>query len=804
MILNDIKISFKIGTGIAIVAMLSVAVGVIGYYGIVTLADGTQETEITHATAQELTAARMETERYVRTPDETTAGNVLSHLAETRALLDQLTDKDADGMALRTRAESAVDTFEENFATMQAVTAEQESINHDLNLMIGLILSAAEGILSDQKMNVGFAQTNANNAKKTQSVSFQAFTMMTAIRDGVRKAETQAKIFQYAWLPEAVEATDFLIVEMIAGTGVLTGLGGEGEYKEAAKQITAAANAYHAAFRLMVENTGGYQESQAALGKLEEFRKLVDALASDQRYAFDKATAKAESAARELVQRQTTAQEAYSLIVNVEQLNRLKSDFSSLTTEEEINAHLLEVQARLKVIEETSAQLIDMTEDEVAKMNAEDAVAAAGRYYTSYQSMIEAARKTHAAGNAVATATVSLSEVMAELNTESVEHLSEIRDNSMTLMIGGVVLALVIAGALGVMTQVTVVSPITRLSGSMRTLANGENSVDVPGADRGDEVGDMAKTVEVFKANGLEKQRLEQEQADSEARAAEDKRKATEELATTFEQSVMGVLSRVGEATGQMRQAVSSMLQSASQTSSSSDDAAHASQQASDNVQAVAAAAEQLAATVAEVSRQIATCVEVAGDAQSSAVETDQSIQELAQSADRIGAAVRLISEVAEQTNLLALNATIEAARAGEAGKGFAVVANEVKALASQTGKATEEISDLVREIQGSTGDAVSRIKHIAETAEKVTEVISSVAAAMEEQGAATSEIARNAEGAAESTSQVVGNMGSVQQQAGSTGSLAEGLMEEVGDLDGGARDLSDAVNGFLQKIRAA
>lgn len=804
MILNDIKISFKIGTGIGIVAMLSVAVGAIGFFGLVTLADGTQETEITHATAQELTSARMEIERYVRTADDSTASNVQSHLTETRALLDQLTDESAEGMALRARAESAVDTFEANFATMQAVTAEQASINQDLNLIIGLILSAAEGVLSDQQMNVGFAQTNANNAKKTQSVSFQAFTMMTAFRDGVRKAETQAKIFQYAWLPEAVEATDFLIVEMIAGTGFLTSLGGAGEYKDAAKQITAAANEYHAAFKLMVENTGGYQESQAALAKLEEFRKLVDNLAADQSYAFDKATAKAESAARELVQRQTTAQEAYSLIVNVERLHRLKSDFTSLTTQEEFDAHLLDVEARLKAIEETATLLIDLTDDEIAKMNAEDAAAAAGRYLASYQSMIESTLKAQAAGDAVATATASLSAVMAELNTESVEQLSEIRDNSMTLMAGGVILVLVIAVGLGFMTQRMVVRPISRLSGAMQTLADGENSVDVPGADRGDEIGSMAKTVEVFKANGLEKERLEREQADLEARSEAEKRKATEALATTFEQSVMGVLTRVGESTVQMRQAVSSMLRSASETSSSTDGAANASQQASDNVQAVAAAAEQLAATVAEVSRQITTCVDVANDAQSSALETDQSIQELASAAERIGDAVRLISDVAEQTNLLALNATIEAARAGEAGKGFAVVANEVKALASQTGKATEEISDLVREIQGSTGNAVSRIKHIAQTAGKVTEVISSVAAAMEEQGAATSEIARNAEGAADSTSQVVGNMGSVREQAGSTGSLAEELMEDVGELDGGAKELSDAVNGFLRKIRAA
>ena len=146
--------------------------------------------------------------------------------------------------------------------------------------------------------------------------------------------------------------------------------------------------------------------------------------------------------------------------------------------------------------------------------------------------------------------------------------------------------------------------------------------------------------------------------------------------------------------------------------------------------------------------------------------KSEVTVTELANAANRIGEVVGLINTIAAQTNLLALNATIEAARAGEAGKGFAVVASEVKSLATQTARATEGITAQVTAIQGSTQEAVDTIKGIGQIIDKMSEIATTVAAAVEEQGAATAEIARNIQQAASGTQNVSNNIVGVSNAA--------------------------------------
>jgi methyl-accepting chemotaxis protein len=312
---------------------------------------------------------------------------------------------------------------------------------------------------------------------------------------------------------------------------------------------------------------------------------------------------------------------------------------------------------------------------------------------------------------------------------------------NMMLMIGAAILVAIIVA--GVLFARTITRPIARLSGTMNQLAKGQLDVDIEGADGKDELGDMARAVDVFKQNAIERQRLEGQSA-AEAKAQADRQKRIEELITHFRTSVGDALELVTQNSTQMTNTANMLNDIANNTSGQAGDAANASKEASTNVKAVAAAAEELAASIEEISRQVSKTNTIVNSAAEAAQLTNGRVTRLADAAQKIGDVVALIQDIAEQTNLLALNTSIEAARAGEMGKGFAVVATEVKSLANQTASATEEISNQIREIQDSTKDAVAAIEQIAGTMTEVTQYTTSIASAVEEQGAATAEISQS------------------------------------------------------------
>jgi methyl-accepting chemotaxis protein len=221
-------------------------------------------------------------------------------------------------------------------------------------------------------------------------------------------------------------------------------------------------------------------------------------------------------------------------------------------------------------------------------------------------------------------------------------------------------------------------------------------------------------------------------------------------------------------------------------------------------VQSVASATEELGSSVNEISRQVQESSRIAIDAVKQAENTDGRIVQLSHAAGRIGEVVKLITAVAEQTNLLALNATIEAARAGEAGRGFAVVASEVKALAAQTAKATDEIGTQIAGMQSATQDAVVSIKEISQTIGRISEIATTIASAVEEQGAATQEISRNVQQAAQGTSQVAGNISDVNDGASETGSASAQVLASARSLSSDSNHLRLEVDKFLATVRAA
>ncbi|MGV7219070.1 methyl-accepting chemotaxis protein [Bradyrhizobium sp. UFLA05-112] len=368
----------------------------------------------------------------------------------------------------------------------------------------------------------------------------------------------------------------------------------------------------------------------------------------------------------------------------------------------------------------------------------------------------------------------------------------------------GICAALVLFGS-WLMSFLTIARPIRALTAAMDKLAGGDFSVVLPGLGRKDEVGGVAAAVEKFKIVSEQKARDEAEAKTKQEQIAAAQRKAEmHRLASSFESAVGEIVDTVSSAATELEASASTLTSTAERAQELTTMVAAASEEASTNVQSVASATEELSSSITEISRQVQQSARVANEAVGQARTTTERVSELSKAATRIGDVVELINTIAGQTNLLALNATIEAARAGEAGRGFAVVASEVKALAEQTAKATGEIGQQISGIQTATQESVSAIRDISDTIEKLSEISSTIAAAVEEQGAATQEISRNVQQAAQGTHQVSSNITDVQRGAGETGSASTQVLAAAQSLAGDSNRLKLEVGRFLDTVRAA
>jgi methyl-accepting chemotaxis protein len=364
------------------------------------------------------------------------------------------------------------------------------------------------------------------------------------------------------------------------------------------------------------------------------------------------------------------------------------------------------------------------------------------------------------------------------------------------LSAGGTVLGLVLAFLLAR----SIIRPVSGMTSAMTQLAAGDTGSEVPARDDADEIGEMARAVEVFRQQAIENVRLATER-ETEQAAKERRQTAMDRHTRDFGNSVSGVMESFMSAAASMRQAASEVNEGARQTRSSTSSTVEGAAASARDLSSVAAAAEQMAASINEISHQVTHVTRSVQSAVDRATETDRKVAELSAAADRIGDVVRIITDIAGQTNLLALNATIEAARAGEAGKGFAVVAGEVKALASQTARATEQIGAQIVAIRGATGEAVNAVREVGVAISQVETVASAIAAAVEEQATATREITNSVQMVTATTSAATEAMRevlSIAERTDASSALALNASVEVGRT---ATTLRTEMTDFLNAL---
>ncbi|MEM9221604.1 MAG: methyl-accepting chemotaxis protein [Pseudomonadota bacterium] len=369
------------------------------------------------------------------------------------------------------------------------------------------------------------------------------------------------------------------------------------------------------------------------------------------------------------------------------------------------------------------------------------------------------------------------------------------------ISIAGVSIALSLILAIVIGRSIT--RPVQGLTDAMAELSNGNLEVDVPSTDGKDEVGDMARAVQVFKDNMVKTRQMEEEEARAQAERMR-RSEATERAISEFRKQIDSRLSSLSGVSEELTDSAEILAQLSRETQDRSNSANEVSEQASANVQSVSAAAEEMDASFAEIVSQVVRANSTVGDTSSRARDMRTSMEELHKQSDAISQVVDLIRDISDQTNLLALNATIEAARAGDAGKGFAVVASEVKNLAEATGKATEEISEKIEQVRQACETSVGAAKKIVTSIDDVNEISAAISAAVEQQKAATAEITRNMQEASSGTEEVSANMSQVNEATTRSTATVETVTDAAKRTDTETKQVKLAVDRFIQSVQAA
>ncbi len=805
-LVGNLRVAAKVGGGFAVVLILTAIVGAAGVFAIRGLSqqiETSQQATTVIARLQEVSAAR---EHFLETREPEQAQATTRTIDGLIADLDTLRARVAhqpEADARVAEALKAVRALEEEFAKVaDAVTTQTEQVAALANAVVSLeaLTTAIDSQVQSARRN---ATRDAGQAASTRDRADQLGRTIATIQERTLTIEL---LFMRSASTSATEALE----EASALAATLPEL-----VQSMAKRTVAGVD--KAAIEALKTKAGELDGILTQLPKAEDFADLFalrnrakDTLAAmsqtageileDAYAAIDSAQAKASEA--EAVLTVVNAISASAARLNRQTLHVKAASMEYFSgSDQGLESNVL---GGLSVLEDNARVLLaDSAQYSQIKASVEAITEEIAAYRTAFEKLVASTNTVEEARELLSTLSADVRDQIGAMAGDQASAAKAAGDAALWT-IATTVLIVITAGALvAVLLTAAISRPTRRLTAVMARLAEGDTDVTLTDGDRRDEIGDMSRTVQVFRDNAVARARLEAEQTkEREAQAA--RQQHVETLIAEFRATVQALISSVGDTAAGLESTAQALTSIAGETTVRAEDTATASTAASRNVESVAAAAEELSASIGEISRQVGQTTAIVGKAASGTEETNRKISGLAEAASRIGDVVKLISDIAEQTNLLALNATIEAARAGDAGRGFAVVAAEVKELANQTSKATEEIGAQIGAIQGSTREAVEAIAAIAATMQEVDSYTSAIAAAVEQQGAATSEITGNVQRAADGTGAVSANMTALAEAVERTSRSADDVLSASGDVGQKTATLRQEIDRFLQAVAAA
>ncbi len=800
---SNLRLSIKIGSGFIVVLLLSATAGGIGIYSISQL---TKQTEMSNATMrlmQGLYDTTTAKEKYLRSSskhDATAAADELNLLAaDLKTLEEQVLSESKDATALTetsdnvkalkaqfSRVRMATDIQESQIARMLKSIASLQAIGIKMQTDISKIateVAEQDRLARDQLKEadkagrlVAIIQSQALNMRyffmKATTSSEEGTLRKTLISAAKTRREiNKLKKIQLTHLdPKVLQSLADVSTQLVEKLKALRDSSDFSEMYTLRQDIT------------------------AAIEVLGDTSKLV--IGFTYRSIDDSNTAQTEAAARK--------QKTDSALASVSNLMRQtfavsSSSLSYLRKGSDVKAE--DINAEIEKLMAAGAEFkTGVKEIEGGGQVSKDADAKIRAIRSSFGSLVRGKKDFERLATELAEQSETVQGQIINITAQEAENATAAGELSTNLIATTVAISLALGALTALGLSLAITRPTKRLTGIMERLAEGDTDVEIAGVKRKDEIGDMSRTVQVFRDNALERARLREEQVRITEMDAE-KQRAVDQLISDFRHTATNLLSSVNNSMSEMGDTANAMVDLAKGTTEQTERAANSSNEAANNVQMVSAAAEELSSSIEEIARQVSATTTVVARATDSAHLSSDRINELADATMKIGEVVGLIQAIAEQTNLLALNATIEAARAGEAGKGFAVVAAEVKELANQTSKATEEISSQISAIQNSTTDAVSSIEGISNTMDEVTAFTSAIATAVEQQGAATTEISRNVQEAAAGTSSVNENMSLVSDAVNETNTASSHVLTASAEVTDSTRALGREVDDFLTAV---
>ena len=785
------SIRTKIMGGFSILLLLTAAVAGIGWRG---LAAFTQQVSGAQA-AQRLATQVVE---MVAASDRVRLGPGSADGAEVARLIGLVRDgiatvAGAPGVTEDERVAMArpVETFETAFAGHAAQQHGVRRIAQDRRAVIEDLQAIAAAVADAQAVRVTQARAALAEVQERQARIAVADQLAGAVGQGL--AELQG--VQKDWLRTADRADADRLRWTLRGIASSAGpLAARLGDPAPAVALANAAEAYGAIFD-RPDGAGRSSALDEALGLLLDRMRILRSAVADERNLVANRLDEAQDALAKATDLREAALTAIALG------HQARAEEAVLVAAEVVDVQRLDGQAeRLKEVAETLYFRIAEPETRQSLSRLRAGIAS---YREGVVRIADAKRSQRGLTESLRTSADDVIGQAERLRDAALERMRLGRDRALWLLAAGVGLALLMGGALAWRIGHGITAALDEIVGVMGRLAKGDAVERIPGHDRRDELRDVADALDVFRGNIVEMDRLGREREALKQRTEDERRQAMRHLASSFDDSVAGVVDKVGSSAHALHDTASNLSLTTRQASGEAARAAEAASGATVDVQSVASATEELSASIAEISQQMDGSARIAGEAADAARQTTEKMAALSQAAQEIEAIVQLIHDIAEQTNLLALNATIEAARAGEAGRGFAVVAGEVKQLASQTSKATESITRRIASVQRATLDSSQAIQNITQVIARINQITDGVVGAVEKQGIAVREIATGMQSVASRTGEASHNIGRVSAAMTATDGMADAVLSAAGVLSGEADALRVQVDVFLKQVTA-